>query len=205
LTNKFKANNKINFDGEDPITLFTRWLEEAEEMELDNPNACAMATADRNGKPSVRMVLLKKFDKDGFVFFTNSESQKGQELAENPHSALCFHWKSLGREIRINGAVKKVSNTEANAYFDSRPRESQIGAWASKQSRLLKSKDELEKRITKYTAKFRMKKVPRPIFWEGYRIKHEKIEFWIEKNFRLHQRFIYKRIDGGWKTDRLYP
>jgi pyridoxamine 5'-phosphate oxidase len=205
LANKFKFNRNIKFGGEEPITLFAQWLKQAEELELDNPNACALATADKHGRPSVRMVLLKGFDEKGFVFYTNSESQKGRELTENPYASLCFYWKSLGREIRINGPVEEVTIEQANEYFDSRARESQIGAWASKQSRLLRSQDELEEQIAIFTARFDSKKVPRPEFWRGYRIKPEVVEFWIEKNFRLHERFVYKRIDQGWKTERLYP
>lgn len=205
LVNKSKINNNIKFGGQEPVTLFSQWLKQAEELELDNPNACALATADKTGKPSVRMVLLKDFDERGFVFYTNSESQKGRELDENPHASLCFYWKSMGREIRISGPIEQVTIEQANAYFESRARNSQIGAWASKQSRLLRSQDELEEQVAIFTAKFESKKVPRPQFWKGYRVKHEIVEFWVENNFRLHERVVYRRIDQRWQMERLYP
>jgi pyridoxamine 5'-phosphate oxidase len=205
VVNEFKLNENITFEADEPVALFDEWLKKAENTEPVNPNACAVATADKSGKPSVRMVLLKGVDERGFVFYTNSESQKGEELTENPLASLCFYWKSLGREVRVDGPVEKVSVEEADAYFDSRARASQIGAWASKQSRVLESRFELEKRIAQFTAKFHIGKVPRPEFWEGYRVKHEKVEFWAEKSFRLHERFVYLRTNQGWQTERLYP
>ncbi len=205
MVNEFELNDGITFDGDEPVALFNEWLEKAEGKEPVNPNACALATADKTGMPSVRMVLLKGVDERGFVFYTNSESKKGEELAENPRASLCFYWKSLGREVRVDGPVEKVSVEEADAYFDSRARGSQIGAWASKQSHVLESRFELEKRIAQYTAKFNVRKIPRPEFWEGYRVKHEKVEFWAEKSFRLHERFVYIRTERGWQTERLYP
>tara|TARA_B100002003_G_scaffold118709_1_gene109447 strand:- start:2204 stop:2821 length:618 start_codon:yes stop_codon:yes gene_type:complete len=205
LANEFADNENITFDSDEPVALFNKWLKLAEEKERVNPNAVAVATANADGKPSVRMLLLKGVDERGFVFYTNSESHKGEELAINPRASLCFYWKSMGREVRVDGPVEKISNEEADAYFESRTRGSQIGAWASKQSRPLESRFELEKRIAKYTAKFHIGKVPRPEFWEGYRVKHERVEFWAEKNFRLHNRFVYTRTDQGWQTERLYP
>ena len=205
MANEFADNENITFDSDEPVALFNKWLKLAEEKERVNPNAVAVATANADGKPSVRMLLLKGVDERGFVFYTNSESHKGEELAINPRASLCFYWKSMGREVRVDGPVEKISNEEADAYFESRTRGSQIGAWASKQSRPLESRFELEKRIAKYTAKFHIGKVPRPEFWEGYRVKHERVEFWAEKNFRLHDRFVYTRTDQGWQTERLYP
>ncbi len=205
MANEFADNENITFDSDEPVALFNKWLKLAEEKERVNPNAVAVATANADGKPSVRMLLLKGVDERGFVFYTNSESHKGEELAINPRASLCFYWKSMRREVRVDGPVEKISNEEADAYFKSRARGSQIGAWASKQSRPLESRFELEKRIAKYTAKFHIGKVPRPEFWEGYRVKHERVEFWAEKNFRLHNRFVYTRTDQGWQTERLYP
>ena len=205
MANEFADNENITFNSDEPVALFNKWLKLAEEKERVNPNAVAVATANADGKPSVRMLLLKGVDERGFVFYTNSESHKGEELAINPRASLCFYWKSMGREVRVDGPVEKISNEEADAYFESRTRGSQIGAWASKQSRPLESRFELEKRIAKYTAKFHIGKVPRPEFWEGYRVKHERVEFWAEKNFRLHNRFVYTRTDQGWQTERLYP
>ncbi|MDP6427679.1 MAG: pyridoxamine 5'-phosphate oxidase [Rhodospirillales bacterium] len=190
---------------DDPIQLFKDWLVEAEAGETVNPTAAALATADASGCPSVRMVLLKGVDERGFVFYTNSESRKGLEMAENPHASLCFYWKSLLREVRVEGPVAKVSDADADAYFASRARASQIGAWASKQSRPMQGRFELEKKIAEYTAKFNIGKVPRPPFWGGYRIEPEHIEFWRERRFRLHDRVMYNRVSGGWAAKRLYP
>ena len=197
--------NEFKLAVDEPIVLFNEWLKQAGASELNNPNACALATADKSGKPSVRMVLLKGVNERGFVFFTNSERQKGMELSENPNASLCFHWKSLDRQVRVDGAVEKVTTREADAYFESRARESQIGAWASKQSQKLKSRLDLEKRIDQFTVKFEMKKIPRPEYWEGYRVIHEKIEFWAEKKFRLHDRYVYSRFGTEWQLSKLYP
>ncbi len=189
----------------DPIQMFKDWLEEAGEAEAVNPTAVALATADAAGKPSVRMVLLKDVDEEGFVFYTNSESRKGLELAVNPRASLCFYWKSLLREVRVEGPVAKVSDADADAYFASRARTSQIGAWASKQSRPMQSRFDLEKNVAEYTAKFHVGKVSRPPYWEGYRIQAEQIEFWRERRFRLHDRVIYNRNVSGWTSQRLFP
>lgn len=190
---------------EDPIKLFREWLAEAEESEPVNPNAMSLATSTPDGTPSVRMVLLKGVDENGFVFYTNSESQKGLELKQNPQAALCFYWKSLARQVRVDGGVEIVTDEEADAYFKSRDRMAKIGAWASKQSRPLEDRFELEKRAAKYTAKFNIGDVPRPDFWSGYRIRPRTIEFWKEQRFRLHDRLVYHRSDDGWTTERLFP
>ncbi len=191
-----------------PIDLFNNWFNEAKEAESNDPNAVAVATSTPDGKPSQRMVLLKDVDDRGFVFYTNLGSRKGQQLAINPNVALCFHWKSLRRQVRVEGIAEAVSDSEADVYFDSRPRMSQIGAWASKQSHDLEGRFELEARIAKYTAKFNIGKVPRPDFWSGYRIAPQMIEFWQDEKFRLHDRLIYTRDNSEnnqWLTKRIFP
>jgi pyridoxamine 5'-phosphate oxidase len=192
-------------ENQDPIAEFKAWLAEAEAKEPINPNAAALATATPDGRPSVRMVLLKSVDENGFVFYTNTNSKKGEELAVNPQASLCFYWKSLGRQVRVDGPVEPVSIEEADAYFESRDRAARIGAWASKQSRPLEGMFELEKRAAEYTAKFNIGPVPRPDFWSGYRILPQAIEFWTERKFRLHERLVYYRADNGWTTERLFP
>ena len=190
----------------DPFTLFGEWLALAEQKEPNDPNAMAIATAGSDGLPDVRMVLLKDVDPDGFVFYTNLESAKGQELAANPKAALCFHWKSMLKVVRVDGAVEKVGDSDADAYFNSRSRGSQIGAWASKQSQPLKNRFELEKKIAAYAAKFHIGEVPRPDFWEGYRVVPRRIEFWAEGTFRLHDRIVYTAEgNGDWLNQLLYP
>lgn len=195
------------FTREDPFALFTDWLKSARDKEINDPNAMALSTADAEGFPDVRMVLLKDVDPRGFVFYTNTESQKGVQLAENARAALCFHWKSLRRQVRVRGIVSQVSAEEADAYFNSRARDSRIGAWASKQSRALESRFALEKAVAGYAAKFNIGDIPRPDFWTGYRIAPVRLEFWRDRAFRLHDRLVFERddISGPWSTTRLYP
>ena len=189
----------------DPLSLFHDWMAEAEAHETNDPNAMGLATVDAAGRPSLRMVLLKAADPAGFVFYTNLESRKGRELAGNPFAALCFHWKSLRRQIRVEGRVLPVSEAEADAYFASRARASQIGAWASAQSRPLTGRFELEKRVGEFAAKFGLGKVPRPPHWSGFRLVPDRIEFWHDRPFRLHDRFVYVRDDGAWTLEHLFP
>ncbi len=190
---------------QDPYALFAAWMEEAVRSEPNDPEAMALATADAQGRPSVRMVLLKGVDARGFVFYTNTESRKGQHLLTNANAALLFHWKSLRRQVRIEGPIERVSDAEADAYFASRPRESRIGAWASQQSRPLESRWELEKCVAKYTAKHAVGAVPRPEYWTGFRVLPSRIEFWRDKPFRLHERIEFQRSGEDWVTQRLYP
>lgn len=192
---------------EEPIALFEEWLEKAHETEPNDPTALALATVDSDGMPDVRMVLLKGVDARGFTFFTNFESQKGGELLANPKAAMCFHWKSLRRQVRIRGDVEIVSDDEADAYFETRPRGSRIGAWASQQSRPLESRFALEKAVAEYTAKYAIGSIPRPPHWSGFRVMPQTIEFWHNRKFRLHDRIVFARSAGnrGWEKTRLYP
>ncbi len=190
---------------QNPIAEFKAWLAEAEASEPVNPTAAALATSTPDGKPSVRMVLLKGVDDRGFVFYTNMESQKGEELAANPQASLCFYWKSLARQVRVDGFVEVVGEAEADAYFDTRDRAAQIGAWASQQSRPMEGGFDLEKKVVEYTAKFHVGSISRPDFWSGYRIVYQRLEFWTERKFRLHERRVYHRTEDGWTMERLYP
>ncbi|MSR15676.1 MAG: pyridoxamine 5'-phosphate oxidase [Gammaproteobacteria bacterium] len=189
---------------DDPFARFAAWLADAERSEPNNPSAMSLASVDPDGRPSLRMVLLRGCDR-GFVFYTNLESRKGHELAANPYAALCFHWKSLGRQVRIEGRIEQVEAAEADAYFASRPREAQIGAWASAQSQSLESTALLEQRVADFTAQFGEKPVPRPPFWSGYRLVPAQFEFWEERPFRLHDRTLFKRKDTQWTVSKLYP
>ena len=191
----------------DPFSLFQNWFDEAKASEVNDPNAMAVATVDADGMPDVRMVLLNGFSDQGFVFYTNTESAKGQELEHQPKAALVFHWKSLRRQIRVRGPVARVSDDEADAYFNSRPRESRIGAWASEQSRPLESRFALEKRVAYYAVKYAVGTVPRPPHWTGYRITPLSMEFWHDRPFRLHDRVRFTREapESPFTAQRLYP
>jgi len=190
---------------DDPFTLFDSWYAEAKQSEPNDPNAVALATADADGRPSVRMVLLKGHGPDGFVIYTNRESRKAGELAANPQGALLFHWKSLRRQIRIEGPVTHATDAESDAYFASRGRDSRIGAWASEQSRPLDSRETFERRVAEMTAKFEGQDVPRPPHWGGYRIVPTAIEFWQDRAHRLHERRLFVREDGDWTEGLLFP
>lgn len=189
----------------EPFALFGQWLEDANSSELNDPNAVALASVDSDGMPNVRMVLLKDFDQQGFVFYTNYESTKGNEILGAMKAALCFHWKSLRRQVRVRGNVEKVSADEADAYFASRSRGSRIGAWASAQSRPLESRFALEKSVAEFTARYAIGEIPRPPHWSGLRIKPVSIEFWHDRPFRLHDRVLFERDGDGWRKTRLYP
>jgi pyridoxamine 5'-phosphate oxidase len=192
--------------GTNPFLLFSEWLAEATESEPNDPNAMALATVDASGLPDVRMVLLKGFDAAGFVFYTNLESSKGRELAARPRAALCFHWKSLRRQVRVRGEVVRVTPEEADTYFATRPRLAKIGAWASKQSEPLESRLALEKAVAMTTARFGLGEVPRPPHWSGFRIVPAEIEFWRDGAFRLHERFRFSRAGrDAWTKTMLYP
>jgi pyridoxamine 5'-phosphate oxidase len=194
-------------DADEPLRLFAAWFDEARRSEPADPDAMALSTVDRDGLPNVRMVLLKGFDERGFVFYTNLGSQKGQELADRAAAAAVFHWKSLKRQVRLRGAVEQVADAEADAYFASRARLSQIGAWASRQSAPLESRLAFEKAVAQATARYALGTVPRPPFWTGYRIVPRVIEFWHDRPYRLHDRVEFRRTapDGAWTKTRLYP
>jgi pyridoxamine 5'-phosphate oxidase len=189
----------------DPFELFRAWFAEARTAEPNDPEAMALATADADGRPSARMVLLKGVDERGFVFYTNREGRKAADLAANPNAALLFHWKSLRRQVRVEGPVSLVSDAESDAYFASRSRDSQLGAWASDQSRPLDSRETFEARFEAMRARFDGGPVPRPPHWGGYRVTPERIEFWIDRAHRLHERRLFVRDGNGWSEGLLYP
>lgn len=194
-------------EADEPLRLFAAWFDDAVKGEPSDPNAMALATCGPDGMPNVRMVLLKGIDEGGFVFYTNYDSQKGQELTAHPKAAAAFHWKSLRRQVRVQGPVEQVSDAAADGYFATRPRGAQIGAWASKQSQPLESRLAFEKSIAYYTAKFGISTVPRPPRWSGFRIVPQVVEFWHDRPFRLHDRIQFRRDAAGtaWIKTRLYP
>lgn len=194
-------------DAAEPYELFAAWFEEAQKAEPNDPNAMALATVDQSGMPNVRMVLLKAFEPAGFVFYSNAESAKGEELCANMKAAAVLHWKSLRRQVRLRGPVTRVSDAEADEYFASRPLQSRIGAWASQQSRPLESRFALEAAVAKYAAKYAFGEIPRPEYWIGYRIAPIYLEFWSDGAFRLHDRIVFRRDapEAAWRKERLYP
>jgi pyridoxamine 5'-phosphate oxidase len=202
-----EAVDESLFEGDDPFSLFDGWLHAAEEGEPNDPNAMCLATVDADGLPDARMVLLKGHDARGFVFYTNVESAKGRHLAADGKAALLFHWKSLRRQVRVRGPVESVSEEESDAYYASRPRGSQLGAWASEQSRPLPSRETLERRVAEADARFAGSAPPRPPFWRGYRVRPLAMEFWRDRRSRLHDRMVFRRedLEGPWTTLRLYP
>ena len=199
--------NNCFLELDDPIKLFNEWMNEAKKKEPNDPNAVSLATSNENNIPSVRMVLLKDFNQNGFVFYTNLNSQKGKELMKNPYAAMCFHWKSLLRQIRIVGKISLVSNEVADKYYSSRAYESRIGAWASNQSEELKTRNQLMKSIEDFKKKFNDEKnVPRPSHWSGWNLSPDSIEFWLDGDNRIHERLKYsKKSSGGWSKSLLSP
>ena len=199
--------DKCFLDLDNPFELFERWFEEAKKKEINDPNALALGTANKEGIPSVRMVLLKNFSENGFIFYTNLNSQKGNELKENPNASMCFHWKSLLRQIRIVGTLKQVDDKTADEYYNSRSYESRIGAWASKQSSILKKRSDLLKALEDFRNKFKdKKKVPRPSHWSGWNLSPDSIEFWLDGENRIHERLLYTKSQSGlWNKSLLSP
>ena len=197
-------NNLINLYA-DPIMLFSKWFKEAEQKEINDPNAMNLATISEDSTLNSRVVLLKSYNEKGFVFYTNTRSKKGNSIVFNPNVALNFYWKSLHRQIRIEGVARQVSEKEADDYFNSRPEESRIGAWVSQQSTELKNRKELENKFAEYSKKYKQKFIPRPHHWTGYRVEPLLIEFWQEMSFRLHDRVEYKKQGDKWKIKKLYP
>lgn len=193
------------FTLDEPLALFVEWFDLAKKREINDPNAMTLATVDAEGLPNARMVLLKDIDERGLSFFTNLESAKGTELRANPKAALVFHWKSIRRQVRFRGTVEPVSDAEADAYFATRAKGAQIGAWASPQSRPMEGRFALERRIAEETARHGLGKTPRPPHWSGYRLLPVEIEFWVNRPFRLHDRLQFKRTADGWMTVRLFP
>ncbi len=193
-------------DLDDPLALFKIWMSEAEKKEINDPNAFALATTNKDNEPSVRMVLLKGLSQEGFVFYTNLDSSKSNDLKKNPKASLCFHWKSLQRQVRISGNVNQVNDKEADEYFNSRPYESKIGAWASDQSKVMNKREELLKKIDEFKKKYKdANNVPRPKNWSGWCLNPSSIEFWLGDKYRIHERLKYNKISNNWKKEILYP
>lgn len=191
---------------ENPYELFGEWLEMAKSSEANDPNAMNLATADKDGRPSNRMVLLNGLDERGFIFYTNAQSRKGEQILENPFAALCFHWKSLRKQVRVEGRVEVVSDEESNAYYNSRPRQSRIGAWASQQSRVLEQFSDLQDAVKQYEAEFEgIETIPRPDYWKGFRVIPSRIEFWVDGEFRLHRRYVFEKTIHGWNKFMINP
>ncbi|MDZ7778842.1 MAG: pyridoxamine 5'-phosphate oxidase [Gemmatimonadota bacterium] len=206
LTGPGRAPHQLELDDEqDPLDLFERWFDAARDDGVELPEATALATATPEGRPSVRMVLLKGMDDQGFTFFTNYGSRKASELDANPHASLCFHWKEQDRQVRIEGPVARVSEEESHSYFSTRPEGSKIGAWASDQSRPLASRAELEQRVRDVRRRFEETEIPLPPHWGGYRLTPQRIEFWQGRDDRLHDRIVFERVGAEWRTVRLYP
>jgi len=204
---KAHAAHEAEIEASEPFSLFGQWLADARRSEPNDPNAMAVSTVDADGMPDVRMVLLKDFDADGFVFYTNTQSAKGRQLLASGKAALLFHWKSLRRQVRVRGEVTTVSDAEADAYFQSRARQSQIGAWASDQSRPLPDRFALEKRVAEFTLKFGLGRIERPPHWTGFRVAPLSMEFWRDRPFRLHDRVQFNRLQarGPWSRGKLFP
>ena len=192
-------------DLDDPLELFKIWMSEAEKNEINDPNALSLATTNKDNEPSVRMILLKGLNPKGFVFYTNLNSPKSNDLKKNPKASMCFHWKSLQRQIRISGNITEVDDKEADIYFNSRPYESRIGAWASDQSQIMNKREDLLKKINELTIKYKDKNVPRPKHWSGWCLNPSSIEFWLGDKFRIHERLKYRKISNNWKKEILYP
>lgn len=207
MDNQSTALKKRDQIATNPFKMFAEWLKQADSKELNDPTAMSLATVDQDGMPNCRMVLMRGFDDTGIVFFTNFESQKGEEILSTRKAAACFHWKSIRKSVRFRGSVEQVSEAEADEYFHSRARGSRIGAWASRQSRPLEDRLALEKQVAKYAAKFGVGKIPRPQYWSGFRIKPISIEFWSDGKFRLHDRLRFDRttLQSEWTIERLYP
>ena len=208
--NQNNGKNSLGLDkcfeeDNNPIELFKKWFAKAEKTEINDPNAVAVATSDKNNQPSVRMVLLKGLSDKGFVFYTNFNSKKGSDLKTNKKSSMCFHWKSIRRQVRISGTVEKVTDKEADDYYNSRPYKNKIGAWASSQSEILNKREDFIKKIETYEKKYPSNDVPRPTHWSGWRLLPSQIEFWLDGEGRIHERLNYKKEKGSWKKELLYP
>ena len=208
--NQNNGKNSLGLDkcfeeANNPIELFKKWFAKAEKTEINDPNAVAVATVDDHNQPSVRMVLLKGLSDKGFVFYTNFNSKKGSDLKINKKSSMCFHWKSIRRQVRIVGEVEKVTDKEADDYYNSRPYKNKIGAWASSQSEILDKRDDFIKKIKTYEKKYPSNNVPRPSHWSGWRLMPSQIEFWLDGEGRIHERLNYKKENGSWKKELLYP